>query len=419
MTNSSLFQDALQVIPGGVDSPVRAFGALGTDPIFIARGSGKHIWSEDDRMYVDFCMSWGALLLGHGFPATIRAVEQALRRGTSFGAPTKLETELAAIIRRNVPSIEKVRFVNSGTEATMTAVRLARGYTNRPKIIKFDGCYHGHSDCLLTKAGSGAANLAEASSAGVPAEIVAHTISLPFNNLELVEQAFAKNAGRIAGVIVEPVPANMGVIVPRQEYLTALRKLTQKEGALLIFDEVITGFRVGLGGAQERFDIAPDLTTLGKVIGGGFPVGALGGRADIMDTLAPTGPVYQAGTLSGNPIAMTAGIASLSHAEQNPQIYSDMEAKISVFAERWRAHSNLSIAHIGSMFTIFCTENNVRHFEDAATQDGQTFKKLHTAWQEQGVYMPPSMFETAFISPLHTDEDLDLLIAGVTSPEME
>ena len=413
MSVSADFQEAQRFIAGGVNSPVRAFQGIGVDPLFIERGDGKYLYDVDGNKYVDFCLSWGALILGHGHPAVMEAVSAAVQRGTSFGTVTRLETALARRICGCMPSIERLRFVNSGTEAVMTAVRLARVFTGRNTLLKFDGCYHGHSDGMLVSAGSGVAGLPAASSAGVPADIIRHTISIPFNDPAAAEKTIEENRAGLAAVIIEPVAANMGLVLPADGYLEALRALTRRYGIVLIFDEVITGFRLGAGGAQERFGVYPDLTTLGKIIGGGFPVGAVGGRRDIMKLLAPNGPVYQAGTLSGNPVAMNAGIATLDYLVAHRELYDRLENMVRAFAEEWRRTSPLTINAIGSMFTIFQTSRPVRSFADAQSQDESAFAAWYRAKLAQGIYLPPSRFETAFVSACHDAGDLHSLLEAV------
>ncbi len=401
----NLFEEAKTYIPGGVNSPVRAWGAIGADPEFIHSAKGKYLTTESGKTMVDFCSSWGAIILGHAADPVIAAVTEQIAKGTSYGAPTIVETELAKMIVDAIDSIDRVRFVSSGTEAVMSALRLARGFTGKNKILKFDGCYHGHSDCLLVNAGSGVAELSGSSSAGVPEAFVKDTISIPFNDFDLFRTVMAEQGDQIACVIVEPVPANMGVILPEPGFLELLREETTKCGALLIFDEVITGFRLCYGGYQTICGITPDLTTFGKIIGGGFPVGAFGGRAEIMAKLAPEGPVYQAGTLSGNPVAMTAGIATLNALkETNP--YEKMAQLVDSFAKMFHGKHGATVNHIGGMFTIFHTDKPVKSFADAMVQDKALFGKRFSAWQSKNLYMPPSMYEAAFVSPLHTEEDL-------------
>jgi glutamate-1-semialdehyde 2,1-aminomutase len=387
-----------------VNSPVRAFRSVGLKPPFLAKGEGSHIFDVDGNEYIDYVGSWGPLLLGHRHPAILRALEGALAIGTSFGAPTSQEVELAEAIRDAVPSIELVRLVNSGTEATMSAIRVARGFTGRDLTIKFEGCYHGHVDSLLVKAGSGVATLGIPDTRGVPAAFSDTTIALPYNSVDAVDQAFRAHPGRIASVIVEPVVGNMGCVPPAPGYLEALREITARHGALLIFDEVMTGFRVAFGGAQQRYAIRPDLTTLGKVIGGGLPVGAYGGRADIMRCVAPLGPVYQAGTLSGNPLAVAAGLAMLRHLKAHPEIYDQLEARSSALAAA--APAGVTVNRVGSMFTFFFTDQPVTDYASAKRSDTAKFATFFRAMLDRGIYLAPSQFEAAFVSAAHTDEDI-------------
>jgi glutamate-1-semialdehyde 2,1-aminomutase len=405
------------VIPGGVNSPVRAFRAVGGDPPFITRGEGAHIWDADDNEYIDYVGSWGPLILGHAAPPVVEAVMEAARRGTSFGASTAGEIELAEAVLDAYPSMESVRFVSSGTEATMSAIRLARAYTQRKYIVKFEGCYHGHSDALLVKAGSGVATLGIPGSAGVPEEFVQFTLALPYNDPNAVEDAFKKYPGQIAGVIVEPVVGNMGCVPPQKGYLDALRYLTSRDNALLIFDEVMTGFRVAFGGAQELYGTRPDLTTLGKIIGGGLPVGAYGGPGDIMDMIAPLGPVYQAGTLSGNPLAMAAGLATICHLRDNRELYGRLERMaatlVAMVAEAaHEAGLQVTANRVGSMFTWFFTPETVTDWLAAATCDTQKFGRFHRGMLNAGVYLPPSQFEAAFLSAAHTDAEISQTVAA-------
>jgi glutamate-1-semialdehyde 2,1-aminomutase len=405
------------VIPGGVNSPVRAFRAVGGDPPFITRGEGARIWDADDNEYIDYVGSWGPLILGHAAPAVVEAVIEAARHGTSFGASTPSEIDLAEAVLEAYPSMEKVRFVSSGTEATMSAIRLARAYTHRNYIVKFEGCYHGHTDALLVKAGSGVATLGIPGSAGVPEEFVQFTLALPYNDVNAVEQAFKKFKGQIACVIVEPVVGNMGCVPPRKGYLDALRYLTSRDNALLIFDEVMTGFRVAIGGAQELYGTRPDLTTLGKVIGGGLPVGAYGGPSEIMDMVAPLGPVYQAGTLSGNPLAMAAGLATVCHLRDNREIYGRMErlAATLVHMVSEAAHEAgvaVTANRVGSMFTWFFTSDPVNDWPSAARSNTEAFGRFHRGMIEAGVYLPPSQFEAAFLGAAHTDRDVSETVAA-------
>jgi glutamate-1-semialdehyde 2,1-aminomutase len=398
---------AEQLLPGGVDSPVRAFRAVGGDPPFVARAEGAYLFDADGNKYLDFFGSWGPMILGHAFPPVVEAIQQAAARGASFGASTAAEGDLAELVVRCFPSVEKLRFVSSGTEACMSAVRVARGFTGRNFVVKFEGCYHGHSDAMLVKAGSGVATLGIPGSAGVPAETAMHTIALPFNDLEAVRAVFAARPEEIACVIVEPVVGNAGTIAPAAGYLEGLRALTTEFGALLILDEVMTGFRVSLGGAQQVYGIRPDLTTLGKIIGGGLPCGAFGGRAEVMDCLAPLGPVYQAGTLSGNPLAMAAGIATLGHLiAHEGEVYSGLERTTAAIADgvaglAREAGIALTVNRVGSMFTWFFTGEPVTDFRTAATSDTAAFGRFHRAMLEAGVWLPPSQYEAAFVSTAH------------------
>jgi len=402
--SEDLFRRAQQLIPGGVNSPVRAYRSVGGNPPFIARGEGSHLYDVDGNEYIDYVGSWGPLLLGHRHPAVLSAIEKALAIGTSFGAPTEQEIELAAAICEAVPSIEMVRLVNSGTEATMAAIRVARGFTGRDLIVKFEGCYHGHVDSLLVKAGSGVATLGIPDTRGVPESFSDTTIALPYNSIEAVEEAFRAHGGRIAAVIVEPVVGNMGCVPPHPGYLEALRDITARHGALLIFDEVMTGFRVAFGGAQESFGIRPDLTTLGKVIGGGLPVGAYGGRKEIMSQVAPAGPIYQAGTLSGNPLAVAAGLAMLRHLKAHPEIYQQLESRGARLCAA--APPGITVNRVGSMFTFFFTDQPVTDYESAKRSDTARFGTFFRAMLERGIYLPPSQFEAAFVSAAHSEEDI-------------
>jgi glutamate-1-semialdehyde 2,1-aminomutase len=412
MTRSEdLFNRALRVIPGGVNSPVRAFRAVGGKPIFIQRGDGSHVWDADGREYIDYIGSWGPLIFGHRSPEVLKALSEVLEVGTSFGAPTEREVDIAQLITDIVPSVEKVRLVNSGTEATLSAIRLARGFTGRERIIKFEGCYHGHGDSLLVKAGSGVATLGLPDSPGVPAGLASLTTVLPFNDPAALTKEFRQDKNEIACVIVEPIVGNMGCVPPRQGFLELMRDLTKSTGTILIFDEVMTGFRVALGGAQQKYGIQPDLTTMGKVIGGGLPVGAYGGRAEIMDRVAPAGPVYQAGTLSGNPLAVAAGLATLRRLRtENPF------ARLEMLGERLekglldagsKAGVPVQVNRVGSMFTLFFTGHEVFDFDSAKTCDTERFNRFFHSMLEQGIYWPPSQFEAAFISAAHTDTDID------------
>jgi len=402
--SQAAFLRAQKLIPGGVNSPVRAFRSVGGTPPFIARGEGSRIYDIDGNEYIDYVLSWGPLILGHRFPGVIDALRAVLERGTSFGAPTEAETELAELIHECVPSIEQVRLVNSGTEATMSALRVARGFTGRDLTVKFEGCYHGHVDSLLVKAGSGMATLGIADTAGVPEAFAATTIALPYNSIPAVEAAFRERGDRIAAVIVEPVAGNMGCVPPRDGFLEALRALTLKHGAVLIFDEVMTGFRVALGGAQQRYGIRPDLTTLGKIMGGGLPLAAYGGRADIMGKVAPSGPIYQAGTLSGNPMAVQAGIAMLRHLKAHPEIYETLELRTAQLTEN--VPSGITVNRVGSMFTYFFTTEPVLDWESAKRSDTQRFGEFFHWMLDHGIYMAPSQFEAGFVSAAHTEHDI-------------
>ncbi|MCS6953614.1 MAG: glutamate-1-semialdehyde 2,1-aminomutase [Bryobacterales bacterium] len=402
--SQALFERAQRVIPGGVNSPVRAFRSVGGTPPFMVRGDGACLFDADGNAYLDYVLSWGPLLLGHRHPAIVAALEDALRSGTSFGAPTEREVELAEAIRQAIPSMEMVRLVNSGTEATMSAIRVARGYTRRELILKFDGCYHGHVDSLLVKAGSGVATLGLPDTAGVPGRFTDTTITAPYNSLEAVEQAFRKHGDQIAAVIVEPVAGNMGCVPPVRGFLQGLRAVTARHGALLIFDEVMTGFRLCYGGAQQLYGVQPDLTTLGKVIGGGLPVGAYGGRADIMAQVAPCGPVYQAGTLAGNPLAVAAGLATLRYLQAHPQIYGDLERRAAELAAA--APAGVTVNRAGSMFTFFFTDQPVTDYASARRADTERFARFFHFLLERGIYFPPSQFEAAFLSAAHTEEDV-------------
>ena len=404
----ALFEKAKKHIPGGVNSPVRAGQAVGIDPPFISKANGCVIWDVDGNEYTDYVCSWGPMILGHAHPEIVNALEERVKLGTSYGAPTELEVEMADIIAEMVPSIEMVRMVNSGTEATMSAIRLARGYTGREKIIKFDGCYHGHADSLLVSAGSGLATLGIPGSPGIPQDLARHTISLPFNNLENVSQAFNKFGPEIAAIIVEPIPANMGVINPDEAFLRELRDLTHEHGALLIFDEVISGFRVAPGGAQELYDIMPDLTCLGKIIGGGLPVGAYGGKNEIMASMAPQGDVYQAGTLSGNPLAMAAGVTTLKILKEKSP-YDELDKKGDMLFSGLKrvaeaAGVNVVINRVGSMGSLFFTDEPVTDFETAKASDDNQFKSYFRSMLGQGIYLAPSPYEAAFLSTAHSEE---------------
>jgi glutamate-1-semialdehyde 2,1-aminomutase len=423
--SEKLFAEALKFIPGGVNSPVRAFRAVGGQPFFVNRASGAHLWDVDGNEYIDYVCTWGPAILGHAHPKIISAVKAAADHGTSFGIPNPQEVTMAKLICSLVPSVQKVRMTNSGTEACMSAIRLARGFTGRDKIIKFDGCYHGHADSLLVKAGSGALTFGNPDSAGVPAAFTQHTIVLPFNDIDAVKAAFGANKNKIAGIIVEPVPGNAGLYLPKPGYLEFLREITQANGALLIFDEVMTGFRLAPGGAQERFNLKPDLTCFGKIIGGGLPVGAFGGRADIMDMLAPLGPVYQAGTLSGNPLAMAAGMAALGELNRPKSTVQGLKIKgapndafsrLETLGAQLEAGLQdaakvagipVTVNRCGSMFCAYFTSGPVHNLADAMKSDRARFARYFHGMLDAGVYLAPSQFEAAFISVAHTAADID------------
>ena len=417
MTRSAeLFARAQQLIPGGVNSPVRAFRAVGGDPLFIESASGSRLRDADGREYLDYVCSWGPLILGHAHPSVVEAVASAARRGTSYGAPCEGEVALAERVVARVPGIEKVRFVSSGTEATMSALRLARGFTGRRKILKFEGCYHGHADALLVAAGSGVATLGIPGSPGVPEGTVADTLVAPFNDLAAVEQVLAAHGGDLAAIIVEPVVGNMGVVAPRGGYLRGLRDLTSRAGALLVFDEVITGFRLAPGGAQQLYGVTPDLTCLGKIIGGGLPVGAYGGRADIMAHVAPEGPVYQAGTLSGNPLAMAAGCATLD-ALAAPGAYERLESlgarlEEGLLRAARQAGATVTVNRVGSLLTAFFGGGPVTDWASAKRSDTARFGRFFHAMLDRGIYLPPAQFEALFVSLAHTEADIDRTVAA-------
>lgn len=408
--SAAAFAEAKRFMPGGVNSPVRSFSSVDSNPPFISHGAGSHIFDIDGNEYIDFVGSWGPLILGHAHPRVVAALKRAVERGTSYGAPTLLETQLARLVQKIFPSMEVMRMVNSGTEATMSALRVARGFTGREKIIKFIGCYHGHSDSLLVKAGSGAATFGEPSSPGVTRGTAQDTITLPFNDLNSVEKVFSECGEEIAAIIVEPVAGNMGLVLPKENYLRGLREVTKKFGALLIFDEVMCGFRVSLGGAQEKYRVTPDLTCLGKIIGGGLPCAAYGGREDIMRNVSPDGKIYQAGTLSGNPLAMTAGIETLTTLlEEN--LTEKIIAKTSKLVAGLKAAAQIANVAIqtpqaGSMFGIFFSASEVTNYDESAAANQTQFKKFFAAMLEQGIYLAPSQFETLFMSAAHSDEDI-------------
>ncbi len=419
MKNEKLFKEALQYLPGGVNSPVRAFKAVGGEPIILTKGRKCKVWDADGKEYLDFLASWGALILGHAPKKVVKAVQNEAERGLSFGLTNPHEVSLARLVVEMVPSVERVRFVNSGTEATMSAIRLARGVTGRKLIVKFEGCYHGHYDSLLVSAGSGVATFGIPGTPGIPEEVAKLTLVLPYNNLEAVREAFEKYGKDIACVIVEPVAGNMGVVIPEREFLKELRRLTKENGSLLIFDEVITGFRLSKGGAQERFGIEPDITCLGKVLGGGLPVGAYGGSKEIMDRVAPEGDIYQAGTLAGNPLAMVAGMETLKEL-RDKEPYQELENKMEKLAkgvskildEKGIPHR---INRIGSMMTVFFTDKQVKDFETAKSSDTGLFAKFFRALLEEGVLIPPSQFEAWFLTTAHEDKNIDEALERIES----
>lgn len=415
--SETLFKAAQQHIPGGVNSPVRAFNSVGGAPLFFKRGEGAYLFDEDDNRYIDYVGSWGPLILGHGCKPVLDAVRQTLDNGISFGAPTEIEIEMADKICELMPSIEMVRMVNSGTEATMSAIRLARGYTGRDKIVKFEGCYHGHSDSLLVKAGSGALTLGEPNSPGVPASLAEHTLTLTYNDIDSVRKAFAEVGDQVACIIVEPVAGNMSCVPPVPGFLEGLREVCDEYGAVLIIDEVMTGFRVALGGAQAYYNVTPDLTTLGKVIGGGLPVGAFGGKREIMEKVAPLGPVYQAGTLSGNPLAMAAGLTMLDELCKR-DIHESLSAKVEYLMQGMEVMAqrhgiSLTTNYVGGMFGMFFTDReSVTSFDDVMSCDTELFGRFYHGMLDEGIYFAPSAFESGFISDAHTEEDLDATLAA-------
>jgi len=414
--NEQLFEQSQRVIPGGVNSPVRAFRSVGGTPVFFSRAQGARVWDADGREYIDYVGSWGPAILGHAHPATVKAVQDAAANGLSFGAPSEAELTIATRITELVSSIEKVRLVSSGTEATMSAIRLARGFTGRSKFIKFEGCYHGHADFLLVKAGSGALTFGNPTSAGVPPEVAAQTLVLDYNDVAGLERTFAEIGGEIACIIVEPFAGNMNLVKPTAEFMAAMRRLCDQHGALLIFDEVMTGFRVDLGGAQKLLGIRPDLTTLGKVIGGGMPVGAFGGRADVMDALAPVGPVYQAGTLSGNPVAVAAGLATLD-AVSAPGFYAALAARTAKLVQGLTAAAQdagvrFCADSVGGMFGLYFAATPPASFAEVMQCDRETFNRFFHAMLDRGIYLAPSAFEAGFVSAAHSDADIDATIAA-------
>lgn len=414
--SAAAFAEARKYIPGGVDSPVRSLAAVGTTPIVAERAEGPYVWDVDGNRFVDMCMSWGVFLLGHGQADVVRAAREAVGRGSSFGMCTEGETRLAKLINAAFPTMERLRFVNSGTEATMSAIRVARGFTGRDTLVKFEGCYHGHADHLLVSAGSSVANLKRASSAGVPQDFTRHTVCLPYNDVAAFEDFMAKEGDSVAAVIVEPVACNMGVVVPKEGFLESLRAETEKHGAVLIFDEVITGFRLSGGGAQRMFSIRPDMTCVGKIVGGGFPAAAFGGRADIMKMLAPEGPVYQAGTLSGNPVAMAAGEATLRQLTDE-SLYERHNARCAKFfakvEEVLSRKTDVRINHVGSMFTIFFNSGSVTDFASSSRSDKARFATYFNNMLSRGFYVSPSQFEGNFISLTHTDDILGAMVAAI------
>lgn len=413
MSNSAvLFEKAKQLIPGGVNSPVRAFKGVGKNPVFIQKGQGAYLYDVDGQLYIDYVGSWGPLILGHTHPKVIAAVEKALHQGMTFGAPTEIEIDMAQKIVELMPNLEKVRMVNSGTEATMTAIRMARAITGRQKIVKFSGCYHGHSDSLLVKAGSGLLTLGVPSSPGIPENLAANTLTVDYNDLQSIRVLFKNYGSEIAGIIVEPIAGNMGMVLPEPDFLKGLRQVCDDYQAILIFDEVMTGFRVALGGAQAIYDIVPDMTTLGKIIGGGMPVGAIGGKAHIMDVLSPVGPVYQAGTLAGNPLAMAAGLATLEEISKTgfyENLYTHTQRLTQGMSSvAYRLSIPLQTTAIGGMFGFCFTEKNpIRNYQDVATADESLFKRFYHEMLAQGVYFAPSMYEAGFVSAAHTSADID------------
>ncbi|MES2181182.1 MAG: glutamate-1-semialdehyde 2,1-aminomutase [Pseudomonadota bacterium] len=414
--NQTLFEKSQQLIPGGVNSPVRAFRSVGGTPVFFKKGLGSKLWDVDGKQYIDYINSWGPMIVGHAHPAVIKAVQEVAENSLSFGAPTGLELEMAELINKLVPSMEQVRLVSSGTEATMSAIRVARGFTGRNKLVKFEGCYHGHSDALLVKAGSGLLTFGEPDSAGVPADVAAHTLTLEYNNTQALKDLFSKMGNEIACVIIEPVVGNMNLIVPHLEFLQTLRELCSQYGAVLIFDEVMTGFRVHLGGAQALYNIKPDMTTLGKVIGGGLPVGAFGGRKDIMGHLAPLGKVYQAGTLSGNPVAVTAGLKTLELI-QAPDFHVKLGAQTKKLVDGLKAAAQetgvvFSAQNVGGMFGLYFREKCPTSFNEMMQSNKEAFNKFFHSMLDSGIYLGPSAFEAGFVSAAHTDEDLAFTVVA-------
>ena len=413
--SEELFDRAKELIPGGVNSPVRAFRSVGATPVFAARGRGSRLIDADENAYIDYIGAWGPLILGHSHPAVQSAIRDAVERGTGYGLPTEQEVRIANLIKAAVPSIEKLRLVNSGTEATMSAIRLARGFTQRNLILKFSGCYHGHVDALLVKAGSGVVTFSLPESSGVPPEFAQLTLTAPYNDSGAVRRLFENHPAKIAAVILEPVAGNMGCVPPVNGFLSELREITADDGALLIFDEVMTGFRLGFGGVQESSGVSPDLTTLGKIIGGGLPVGAYGGRSDVMSHIAPDGPVYQAGTLAGNPLSVAAGMAVLEELRRRPEVYAELEQRTARLVDGLhegasRVRLDVCINRVGSMFTVFFTPGPVTDFESACTADREQFACFFRAMLDRGILFPPSQFEAAFVSAAHSDDDIDATV---------
>lgn len=416
--SAEIFEEAVNYIPGGVNSPVRAFKSVGINPIFIDHAHGSHIWDVDGNEYIDFICSWGPLILGHSNEQITVGIADMVAKGTSYGIPTAIEVEMAKLIVDAYKGIDKVRMVNSGTEATMSALRVARGYTGRNKILKFEGCYHGHSDALLVKSGSGTITYGVPTSPGVPADVVKHTLVTPYNNIEALEAIFNEQGDDIAAVIVEPIGGNMGLVPAERDFLEALRKITQEHGTVLIFDEVITGFRIAYGSSREYFDIEPDMVCFGKIIGGGLPVGAYAGKAEIMDMVSPVGPVYQAGTLSGNPLAMYIGKKQLEYLRDHQEVYKELEEKANYLAQGIRTHLqdlglNYHVAQAGSLVCLFFTDKEVRNYEDAMTCDTEKFNHYFQALLEQGVLVGPAQYEAMFLSTAHTKEDLDKALVAI------
>ena len=414
--SKAAFERSKKIIPGGVNSPVRAYGSVGGEPPFIYRGKGAYLTDLDGNEYIDYVLSWGPMILGHAHPAVVAAVREAAGRGTSFGAPTLAELQLAELVQERMPHVQMLRLVNSGTEAVMTAARLARGYTGRDVIVKFDGCYHGHSDGFLVEAGSGLATGGLPGSKGVPADVTRNTLSLPYNDLDALEETFKKRGDTVAAIIVEPIAANMGVVLPEEGFLEGLQMLTEQSGALLIFDEVITGFRVARGGASELFNVIPDLVCLGKILGGGLPIGAVGGKREIMQELAPGGNVYQAGTLSGNPMAMAAGIATLTQL-QAPGFYEKLDRTAERLATGLKSAAEkagipVAVDRVGSMMGMFFTDRPVHNFDDAKRSDLERFTRYYQGMLAEGIYLAPSQFEALFVSAAHTETDIEATVAA-------